>query len=92
MVSVLFMPCKDLLSTGQCQHAHISKLQVMHVLSLLAAESEDVSPALAPYMPAFFSSFPWGIEVEGMRGDREQDSPGLYACLQEVGNYTAGEV
>lgn len=64
----------------------------MHVLSLLAAESEDVSPALAPYMPAFLSSFPWGIEVEGMRGDREQDSPGLYACLQEVGNYTAGEV
>lgn len=30
-------------------------------------------------------SFLWGIEVEGLRWDREQDSPRLYACLQEVG-------
>lgn len=86
MVSVWFMSCKTLLSSEQCQHAPISKLWVRYVLSLLPAKIEDVSPDLAPYMPVFLSSFPWGIEVEGLRWDREQDSPRLYACLQEVGN------
>ena len=54
-------------------------------------------PAVAPYVPAFLSLFPWGTKMGGMHAqvspwDRDQDSPRLYACLQEGGNYIVGEV
>lgn len=62
VVPVLFMPCKALLSSEQCQQAHISKLWAMYVWSLLTAETEVVPRALAPFMPELLSSFPWGIE------------------------------